>query len=96
MHNGPQRMIKLLDSLCLLPSFYSVDYPCYPPLQMLIVSGQIETSFAKQCVVTGSYCWGIGASEGEAALEEDECYEEMDFDEALSEDDLVYMGVFDG
>lgn len=27
---------------------------------MLILTGQMETAFAKQCVITGSYCWGIG------------------------------------
>ena len=92
MHKGPKRMVKLLDSLCLVPSFYSVDYPCFPPLQMLIVSGQIETSFEKQCVVTGSYCWGIGAPDGEAPVEDVEHHEGVDFDEALSENDSVHMG----
>lgn len=88
-HKSPSIIIDALASLSRVPSFYDVDYPCFPLLQMLIETGQIDTLFERQCIITGSYSWGLGTPSLDHILEGNGGCEEVSLSEVEMEEDEV-------
>lgn len=97
---GPSRILDIVDSLTVIPSFYTVDHACFGPLQMLIMSGQIDTSFDKEICITGSYSWGINEVDEMWLLEDEEFDDGVYFDGIFLADeeemDLLLSEMTDG